>query len=99
MLSGKDSIGVNAKAWIAIIAALGLAGASGFLASQALSTSLQTTRTVTIDVGTGGPGPTGPQGAVGPAGPPGPKGDTGPAGPRGLPGPLACPAGFSASEV
>jgi hypothetical protein len=79
--------------------ALALAGSSGFLASQALSTSSQATRTVTIDIATG---PAGPQGPLGPAGPAGPKGDTGeagPPGPKGDPGSFTCPAGFTEGEL
>jgi hypothetical protein len=86
------------------VLALGLAGGSGFLASEALGTSAQEpAKTVTIDVGNGTVGPTGP---AGPAGPPGPQGDpgakgeqgakgeagaTGAAGPPGPPGPKGEP--------
>jgi len=72
---------------------LALAGASGFLASQALSASQQATRTVTVNIPTAGPGPTGPQGPQGPAGP---KGDPGPTGPAGA---QTCPAGFELGDL
>ena len=79
-----------AALWI-FAAALPLAGASGYLTSAALGIGSQTdpVRTVTIDVGTGEPGPAGPpgpageRGETGPAGPEGPAGPTGPAGPPG----------------
>jgi hypothetical protein len=88
-----------------LTASLALAGASGFLASQALSSAPVATRTVTIDVATG---PTGPQGPAGPAGPKGergpagPKGATGPAGARGATGPsgeASCPSGFEFGDL
>lgn len=71
-----------------------LAGASGYLVSVAFSASTATTpaRTVTVDVGTGAQGPTGPAGAQGPkgdtgsTGTQGPKGDVGAAGPTGAKG-------------
>ena len=73
---------------------LTLAGASGFLASEALGIGEQEpTRTVTVDVGTGEQGPPGPpgvQGPVGATGVQGEKGETGaagPPGPQGVPGP------------
>jgi hypothetical protein len=71
------------------VAGLLLAGASGYLASTALGTEAQATRTVTINLATGSRGPAGPQG---PAGPAGPKGDRGPAG-------LACPSGYSPGKL
>lgn len=48
--------------------ALFLAGASGFLASKALSGATQATRTVTITLRNGATGPAGPRGPTGPAG-------------------------------
>ena len=63
-----------------------MAGASGFLATMALSQSNEPTRTVTLDLRAGptGPtGPTGPQGERGLKGEPGPKGEIGPIGPQG----------------
>lgn len=51
-----------------VVGALGLAGASGFLASKALSGSQQATRTVTISVRNGPTGPAGPRGPTGPSG-------------------------------
>jgi len=64
--------------------------AGGFGAAAILKSQQQVpSKTVTVDVGTGTPGPPGPAGATGPAGPAGPagpkgdKGDPGPAGPKG----------------
>jgi hypothetical protein len=89
------SLGVNAL----LATGLVLAGASGFAASQALSVGTAApTRTVTVDVGKGTPGPPGPRGPAGPAGPKGDqgekgaKGEQGPAGERGPQGPPG-PAG------
>jgi hypothetical protein len=89
---------------VALLTATGLAlaGASGFLASTALSGPAEPTRTVTIDLSTGPPGPPGPKGERGAAGPPGPQGAPGPAGaagPAGPPGPkgeggMTCPLGY-----
>jgi hypothetical protein len=77
---------------------LGMTGVAGFFTAKAVTASAQsagTTRTVTVDVGTGvigPPGPPGPKGDTGakgatgdtgPTGPAGPAGDTGPAGPAG----------------
>lgn len=53
---------------VAVVAALALAGATGYFAATALSQAGEPTRTVTIDVATG------PQGPAGPPGPPGPSG-------------------------
>jgi hypothetical protein len=79
-------------ALLATAAALGLAGASGFLASQALGTSAaQAERTVTVNVATGQRGPTGPAGVPGA---PGPKGERGARGPTGPAGATSCPSGF-----
>lgn len=80
-----------------LVTGLVLAGASGFLASVALSGSAQApTQTVTLSVASG------PQGPAGPAGPQGPTGDTGPAGPRGEPGTGGaedCPVGSTFKAV
>lgn len=80
---------------LALAASLVLAGASGFLASQAFSAGPPAAvTTVTVDVATG---PTGPAGAQGDPGPPGAKGDPGPPGPpgpAGADGGLLCPSGF-----
>lgn len=57
-----------------MIGSLGLAGAAGFGASQALGlgkADAPPTKTTTINVGTGEQGPTGPAGPVGPPGPTG----------------------------
>jgi len=85
-----------------LAAALALAAGSGYLASVALGTSAQATRTITINVAHGPPGPPGERG---PAGPTGPRGDQGPAGPegdkgdQGAPGGQTCPDGFSLADV
>jgi len=64
---------------------LATAGAAGFLAAGAIGIGSQTpSKTVTINVATGTPGP---PGDPGPAGPPGPKGDPG------SPGAESCIAG------
>jgi Collagen triple helix repeat (20 copies) len=91
------------KAALLLTLGLVMAGASGFLASVALSQEPPTAiRTVTIDVATGPQGPKGdpgekgdpgpigepgPQGPQGPIGLTGPKGDKGDVGPQGPPGP------------
>jgi len=88
-----------------LIGSLLLAGASGFLTSQALSAGTQTpTKTVTINVATGPQGPQGEPGVQGPKGETGPKGDVGPIGPIGPVGPqgpagLACPTGYSEGDL
>jgi hypothetical protein len=59
------------KRWLPYLLAaigLGLAGASGYFASAAIGGAAQQTRTVTINVPAGGPGPPGPPGPRGPAG-------------------------------
>jgi len=66
-------------------ASLALAGTSGFFVATSVG-SAQSTRTVTINVGTG---------QQGTPGPPGPKGDPGPPGPAGL----TCPSGFTAGDL
>lgn len=91
-----------------LLTALALTGSAGFLVALALGAGNQEpTKTVTLDVGSGGvgpagpPGPPGPQGERGPAGPAGavgpagPQGERGPAGPAGPPGGTTCPSGFS----
>lgn len=87
---------------LAVVTLVAAAGA-GFMGAVALSASAQdATRTVTIDVGTGGTGAPGPAGPAGPAGERGPAGPPGPSGPAGPPGPAGegeCPAGFSFAEV
>lgn len=87
-----------------LMAGLALAGASGFLTSQALSGgSSAAARTETITLTNGGPGPTGPAGPRGARGPVGVTGErgvtgepgaTGPQGPAGQGG-VPCPDGFS----
>jgi hypothetical protein len=92
---------------VLLIGGLSLAGASGYLTSQAVSagaSAKQTGRTTTINVATGlqgpagPPGPAGERGATGPQGPAGPPGTgtggtvTGEQGPPGPPGP-AGPSG------
>jgi len=62
------------------------------LTAAATGTTAAPARTVTVNVGTGRPGPPGPIGPVGPRGPAGPAGPTGPAG-------LGCPNGFTPGEL
>ena len=100
-----------ARPYLALALALALAGGAGYLASTALSSGQQATRTITINVAHGPPGPPGPPGPRGPAGdtgprgpqgdrgPGGPKGDKGDPGPPGPPGSLTCPNGFSPADV
>lgn len=86
-----------------------IAGSTGALAAQALSSQqAEPVRTVTIDVATGPqgpPGPAGPKGEQGERGPAGPQGERGPTGPAGPPGPqgpagsLVCPGGFSPGNL
>lgn len=76
-----------------LVAAVALAGGSGYLASTAFSSSAQSTRTVTINIGTGEQGPPGERGAAGP------QGETGPPGPPGPAGATTCPTGFSPADV
>lgn len=76
-------------------ASLALAAGSGFLTAQAISGAATPARTVTINVGTGPPGPAGPRGEAGPPGPKGEKGDVGPPGPAGL----DCPSNYSPGEL
>jgi len=94
-----------------LAAALALAAGSGYLASVALGTSAQATRTITINVAHGPPGPPGEQGPPGPKGPPGERGPAGPQGVKGDPGAKGdkgdqgppggqtCPDGFSLADV
>jgi hypothetical protein len=74
-----------------------MAGASGFLGATALSQAAsEPLKTVTVDVGTGipgPPGPTGPKGDAGAQGPRGPIGEQGPPGPAGSPC-AGAPAGY-----
>lgn len=92
------------------IAALVLACVAGACAAIALGAgNAATTRTVTVNIPVGRPGPAGPAGPPGPAGPKGeqgPKGDSvqGPKGDKGDPGPrgpagLECPAGYEAGVL
>jgi hypothetical protein len=79
---------------LSIGAALSIAAASGFLASQALGgASHAAATTITLSVGTGVQGPPGPIGPVGAAGPVGPPGPIGPAGSQ------TCPAGFEMGDL
>jgi hypothetical protein len=87
---------VNRVVLIVTFGALVLAGASGFLASTALSRSAPATRTVTIDVGRGATGPAGPAGPRGPAGAKGERGERGATGPSGA---TSCPSGFELGEL
>jgi hypothetical protein len=106
-----NAIRSTGKAGVVAVGAVALAGASGYLTSTALSSGQAAPgRTVTINVGSGQPGPAGPAGPKGDTGPAGPagaqgpkgdqgaKGDIGPAGPPGPPGPgggFTCPNGFT----
>ena len=76
---------------MALAGGLALAAVSGFFTSQAVGTNTAAqTRTVTITLKRGPPGPpgkTGPPGPKGPQGEPGPKGIQGPQGEPGQPGP------------
>jgi hypothetical protein len=82
---------VTKKVTILVVAGSLMAGASGWLGATAMSQGAPAPlKTVTVDVGTGIPGPTGPQGPKGPIGregPQGPIGETGPQGPAGPQGP------------
>ena len=78
---------------ILTVGGLLLAGGSGFMTSEAISSG---TKTITVDVATGPiglPGLPGPRGETGPKGAKGETGDTGPKGATGPPG-LACPDGY-----
>ena len=97
---------IVSKSAALLTGSLVLAGASGFLASTALSQEpTPPSKTITVEVETGPQGPpgdTGPKGEpgdVGPTGPastvPGPKGDTGEQGPQGIQGPKGDPGEFS----
>lgn len=68
---------VPSKATGLMIASLALAAATGVIVSTAVasSTANTPTRTVTVDLTNGAPGPPGPPGAKGDQGPPGPAGD------------------------
>ena len=85
------------KPFLAMAVGLSLAAASGFLASTVLAQEEAPTRTVTVDVATGPPGPQGEQGPAGPAGEPGLQGEPGPQGPEGTPGPQGPPGGQTCS--
>jgi Collagen triple helix repeat (20 copies) len=90
-------------------------GGAGFLTAGALSQEPPIpTKTVTITIKDGPPGPegppgppglkgeTGPQGSKGEIGPQGLQGEPGPQGPKGEPGDsgaLTCPSGFEVGEV
>jgi hypothetical protein len=100
------AIAATAASGVLFVAAGGF-GAAAILKSQQQVPS----KTVTVDVGTGGTGPAGPAGPAGPkgdkgdpgpAGPAGPKGDAGAAGPPGPPGPAGsteCPTGSTFGKL
>jgi len=90
---------VRARTITALGASLTLAG--GGLAGAALVTaqSGEPTKTITIDLQNGDPGPIGPAGPAGPKGEQGPRGERGPAGPQGPPGGTTCPAGYTLTNV
>lgn len=78
---------ITPKVTVLVISGSLMAGASGFLGATALSQAAgEPLKTVTVDVGTGEPGPqgpAGPKGDTGALGPQGPIGETGPQGPAG----------------
>jgi Collagen triple helix repeat (20 copies) len=76
---------------------LTMAGSAGYLgAVQLAQAQSEPTRTVTIDVATGPPGPPGESGPPGERGPSGPPGPPGPPGPAGTSGPCqGAPSGYS----
>lgn len=81
-----------------------LAAGAGVAGSLALTAGAQQTpsKTVTINVGTGSQGATGPPGVVGPTGERGavgPAGPTGPVGPAGTGGAESCPTGSTFGEL
>lgn len=91
------------KPTLLLTISLSLSLGAGFLAATALSQgSTGPASTVTVDVGTGEQGPSGPPGSAGPPGDtgpastvPGPAGPTGPPGPAGTGGPCeGAPAGY-----
>lgn len=93
------------RVYLLIAVGLLLTATSGFLAAKALSSGeAQQTKTVTLSVTNGSPGPKGDTGPAGPPGPEGPKGQAGPAGPAGTGGggggPCAgAPAGYEAGVL
>ena len=80
---------ITPKVTILVVTGSVMAGASGFLGATALSQAAsEPLKTVTVDVGTGIPGPpgsTGPKGDTGAQGPRGPIGEQGPPGTAGSP--------------
>jgi len=88
---------ITPKVTILVVTGSVMAGASGFLGATALSQAAsEPLKTVTVDVGTGipgPPGPTGPKGDAGAQGPRGPIGEQGPPGPAGSPC-AGAPAGY-----
>jgi len=86
---------ITPKVTILVVTGSVMAGASGFLGATALSEAAsEPLKTVTVDVGTGipgPPGPIGPKGDTGAQGPRGPIGERGPAGPQGPPGSSGSP--------
>jgi hypothetical protein len=86
-----------------IAVGLALTASSGFLAAHALSADLASpTRTVTVNVTNGDPGPKGDRGPVGPVGPVGPAGPAGPPGNSGGGGGGVCagaPPGYEAGVL
>jgi Collagen triple helix repeat (20 copies) len=81
---------------VAMVVALGLAGAAGYFTAVGSGAATKT-RTVTVALLQGPPGPRGPQGERGEAGPKGVQGEPGPKGDKGEPGP-AGPRGDTGAD-
>jgi|KBSMisStaDraftv2_1062788.scaffolds.fasta_scaffold251279_4 hypothetical protein len=86
---------VVSKVTVLVVSGSLMAAGAGYLGAAALSQEANTPlKTVTVNVGTGEPGPTGPSGPQGPpgiSGPQGPIGETGPKGDQGIPGAIGPP--------
>jgi hypothetical protein len=86
---------ITPKVTILVVSGSMMAAGSGFLTATALSEAAsEPLKTVTVDVGTGIPGPPGPPGSTGPkgdTGAQGPRGPIGEQGPTGPPGPAGSP--------
>src|SRR5215831_21037185 len=88
---------MRASSIYAVVGTAASLGAGG-LAAAAISaggSAPPPTKTVTVNVGEGGTGPTGPAGATGPKGATGLSGPTGLVGPTGPAGALECIAGYA----